>query len=132
MMPVTQRSNGGMVTAPHARAAEAGARILAEGGTAIEAALAVAATLTVVYPHMTGLGGDSFWLIAAPGNIPMTIDGAGRAGSGVTASLYQHLDLRAVPWRGALAANTVAGAVSAWAAAWEINREWGGSDGHRH
>ncbi len=126
MMPVTQRSHGGMVTAPHARAAEAGARILAEGGTAIEAALAVAATLTVVYPHMTGLGGDSFWLIAAPGNIPVTIDGAGRAGSGVTVSLYQRLDLRAVPWRGALAANTVAGAVSAWAAAWEINGEWGG------
>jgi hypothetical protein len=32
MMPVTQRSNGGMVRAPDARAAESGARILAEGG----------------------------------------------------------------------------------------------------
>jgi gamma-glutamyltranspeptidase/glutathione hydrolase len=126
MMPVTQRSNGGMVTAPHVRAAESGVRILEEGGTAIEAALAAAATLAVVYPHMTGLGGDSFWLISAPGNVPMTIDGAGRAGSGVSTSLYRQLGLRAVPWRGALAANTVAGAVSAWAAAWEINGDWGG------
>jgi gamma-glutamyltranspeptidase/glutathione hydrolase len=115
-----------MVTAPHARAAESGAQILAEGGTAIEAALAVAATLSVVYPHMTGLGGDSFWLVAAPGNIPITIDGAGRAGSGVNPALYQQRGLGAVPWRGALAANTVAGAVSAWDAAWEINGAWGG------
>jgi len=54
MMPATTRASGGMVTAPHALAAESGARILADGGTAIEAALAIAATLAVVYPHMTG------------------------------------------------------------------------------
>lgn len=126
MMPVTQHSNGGMVTAPHAAAAAAGARILAEGGNAIEAALATAAALTVVYPHMTGLGGDSFWLIAEPGRVPVTIDGAGRAGSGVIPSLYRQHGLNAVPWRGALAANTVAGAVAAWAAAWDVSGAWGG------
>ncbi|MGO9512760.1 MAG: gamma-glutamyltransferase family protein [Steroidobacteraceae bacterium] len=125
-MMSSTRSSGGMVTAPHALAAESGARILAEGGNAIEAALATAATLTVVYPHMTGLGGDSFWLIAEPGRIPLTIDGAGRAGSGVSVSFYRDRGLSEIPWRGALAANTVAGAVSAWAAAWEINRQWGG------
>ncbi len=126
MMPATTRASGGMVTAPHALAAESGARILADGGTAIEAALAVAATLAVVYPHMTGLGGDSFWLLAEPGCVPRTIDGAGRAGSRVSAALYEKRHLAAVPWRGPLAANTVAGAVSAWAAAWEINLEWRG------
>jgi gamma-glutamyltranspeptidase/glutathione hydrolase len=114
-----------MVTAPHARAAQAGARILAEGGNAIDAALATAAALTVVYPHMTGLGGDSFWLIAEPGRSPLTIDGAGRAGAGVSVSFYRDRGLSEIPWRGALAANTVAGAVSAWAAAWEISRQWG-------
>jgi gamma-glutamyltranspeptidase len=90
MMPATRRASGGMVTAPHVLAAESGARILADGGTAIEAALATAATLAVVYPHMTGLGGDSFWLVAEPGCVPRTIDGAGRAGSRVSAiqSLY--------------------------------------------
>jgi gamma-glutamyltranspeptidase len=122
----TAHSNGGMVTAPHALAAESGARILAEGGNAVEAALAIAATLTVVYPHMTGLGGDSFWLIAEPGRRPLTIDGAGRAGAQVSPSLYQNLGLSEIPWRGPLAANTVAGAVSAWDAAWEISQQWGG------
>jgi oxamate amidohydrolase len=122
----TVRSTGGMVTAPHVRAAESGARVLAEGGNAIEAALAVAATLSVVYPHMTGLGGDSFWLIAEPGRMPVTIDGAGRAGESVTADLYRSRGLKEIPWRGALAANTVAGAVSTWDVAWNMSRQWGG------
>jgi gamma-glutamyltranspeptidase len=122
----TTRSARGMVTAPHARASEAGARVLAEGGNAIEAAMATAATLAVVYPHMTGLGGDSFWLIAEPGQMPLTIDGAGRAGAGVNVSMYHGLGLTEVPWRGPLAANTVAGAVSAWSAAFEVSRRWGG------
>ena len=125
-MMSTRRSSGGMVSAPHALAAQSGARILSEGGNAIEAALATAATLAVVYPHMTGLGGDSFWLIAEPHAHPMTIDGAGRAGRAVSQALYQDRGLDEVPWRGALAANTVAGAVSAWDAAWQINRRWGG------
>jgi oxamate amidohydrolase len=123
---ITTRSSRGMVTAPHALAAQSGARILAAGGNAIEATLATAATLCVVYPHMTGLGGDSFWLIAEPGATPVTIDGAGRAGAGVTPSLYRDLGLREIPWRGPLAANTVAGAVAAWGAAWEASRRWGG------
>jgi gamma-glutamyltranspeptidase len=122
----TTLSNGGMVTAPHAVAAQSGARILAEGGNAIEAALATAATLGVVYPHMTGLGGDSFWLIAEPGKMPLTIDGAGRAGAGVSAALYLDRGLDEIPWRGPLAANTVAGAVSAWNEAWRVSRLWGG------
>jgi gamma-glutamyltranspeptidase len=122
----TARAKAGMVTAPHALAAESGARILAEGGNAIEATLATAATLCVVYPHMTGIGGDSFWLIAAPDSAPLTIDGAGRAGAAVSTALYRDQGLREVPWRGPLAASTVAGAVSAWDAAWQVSRQWGG------
>jgi gamma-glutamyltranspeptidase/glutathione hydrolase len=126
VMPVTQRANGGMATAPHRAAAESAARVLGEGGTAIEAALAMAATLCVVYPHMTGLGGDSFWLIAVPGEPPLTINGAGSAGAAVTPLAYERLGLESVPWRGPLAASTVAGAVSAWDAAAKINAGWGG------
>lgn len=123
---ITTRSAAGMLTAPHALAAQSGARILDEGGNAIEATLATAATLCVVYPHMTGLGGDSFWMIAEPGTAPITIDGAGRSGSQVTTALYRDRGLADIPWRGPLAANTVAGAVSAWDAAWQVSRRWGG------
>ena len=52
----------GVVCAPHSAAVEAGRAILAEGGNAIEAMLAMAATIAVVYPHMNHLGGDGFWL----------------------------------------------------------------------
>ena len=103
----TARSKNGMVSAPHALAAQSGASILAEGGNAIEAALGVAATLCVVYPHMTGLGGDSFWLTAVPGSAPIAVDGAGRAGAAVNPELYHERGLAAIPWRGPLAANTV-------------------------
>ena len=57
----------GIVTAPHALAAQAGLSVLREGGNAIEAMVAAAATIAVVYPHMNALGGDNFWLIHAPG-----------------------------------------------------------------
>src|SRR5216683_3112290 len=93
----TTRSSRGMVTAPHALAAQTGAQILAEGGNAIEAALATAATLAVVYPHMTGLGGDGFWLIAEPGRAPLTIAGAGRAGARVSVSFYRERGLSEAP-----------------------------------
>jgi gamma-glutamyltranspeptidase len=53
----------GVVAAPHALAAEAGLAILAEGGNAIEAMMAMAATIAAVYPHMNHIGGDGFWLV---------------------------------------------------------------------
>ena len=59
-MHKTVASYRGMVVAPHYLAAEAGLNILREGGNAVEAAVATAAALSVVYPHMTGLGGDAF------------------------------------------------------------------------
>jgi gamma-glutamyltranspeptidase/glutathione hydrolase len=104
-----------MVVAPDARAAEAGASILREGGSAIEAAIAAMATLCVVYPHMTGLGGDAFWLVKRPGASPQAVMGAGHAGVRVTPELYA--GYQAIPTRGPLAANTVAGGPSTWAAA---------------
>ncbi len=54
------------VAAPHDIAAEAGRDILAQGGDAIEAMVAMAAAIAVVYPHMNAIGGDGFWLIRDP------------------------------------------------------------------
>ncbi len=103
----------GIVSAPHHLAAEAGLGVLRDGGNAVEAAVATAATLAVVYPHMTGIGGDGFWLIARAGRDEVTaIDASGRAAACVTQALYS--GHAAIPWRGPLAANTVAGTVSGW------------------
>ena len=114
----------GIVTAPHGLAASAGLSVLREGGNAIEAMIAAAATIAVVYPHMNGLGGDGFWLIAAPGAEPVGIDGCGATGRGVAPSLYRGAS--AIPARGPLAANTVAGTVSGWREALALSAEWGG------
>ncbi|WP_207462481.1 gamma-glutamyltransferase family protein [Azospirillum sp. SYSU D00513] len=119
----TPRSLRGMVTSPHHLASEAGLRVLRDGGNAVEAAVAVAATLAVVYPHMTGIGGDGFWLIAAPGGDPVAVDGCGATAAAAKADLYQ--GHKAIPWRGPLAANTVAGTLSGWQAALEVASSWG-------
>ncbi len=105
----------GMVTAPHHLAADAGLGVLRDGGNAVEAAVAVAATLAVVYPHMTGIGGDGFWLICEPDGEVRAVHGCGAAAAKADLALYEGLD--AVPTRGPLAANTVAGTISGWAAA---------------
>ena len=60
--PATLAPNG-MVTCPHALASQAGVDVLRAGGSAIDAAIATSAALSVLYPHMTGIGGDAFWLI---------------------------------------------------------------------
>lgn len=109
------RDTRGIVSAPHHLAAAAGRDVLRDGGSAAEACVAVAATLAVVYPHMTGIGGDGFWLIAEPDGGVHAIHGCGAAAGSADLSLYAGME--AVPFRGALAANTVAGTVSAWEAA---------------
>lgn len=56
----------GMAVAPHHLASQSALSVLRDGGSAIEAMVAAAATIAVVYPHMNGLGGDGFWLIVPP------------------------------------------------------------------
>src|SRR2546429_1196825 len=57
------RASRGLVATPHALASEAGLAVLERGGNAVDAAIAAGAAIAVVYPHMNGVGGDSFWLI---------------------------------------------------------------------
>jgi oxamate amidohydrolase len=108
----------GVVCAPHFAAAEAGRDILAEGGNALEAMLAMAAMIAVVYPHMNHLGGDAFWLIREPSGRVRTIMAAGPAGSMALPEFYR--DYETIPPRGPLAALTVPGAVGGWTLALEL------------
>lgn len=123
----TVRARRGMVTSSHHLAAEAGLRVLREGGNAIEAMIAAAATISVVYPHMNGLGGDGFWLISTPDQrAPRAITAVGAAGQNVDEAYYRAHGVDVIPSRGPLAANTVAGTVSGWQKALAISAEWGG------
>lgn len=115
MVLTTITGRNGMTSAPHFLAAQAGRDVLRDGGNAVEACVAIAAMLAVVYPHMTGIGGDGFWVIAEPDGRVHGIHGCGGAAAKADLSLYAGLD--AVPTRGPLAANTVAGTISGWAAA---------------
>jgi len=126
-MNLYTESRGGLAVAPHAQAAESAAAVLAEGGNAIEACVAMAATLSAVYPHMTGLGGDSFWLLHQPGEAVQSILASGRSAASVDRQLYADAGYSSIPYRGGDAAITVAGTVSGWDAALETStRDWGG------
>src|SRR5213592_1868347 len=102
------RGRRAMAVAPHALAAQSALEIMREGGNAIEAMVAAAATIAVVYPHMNSIGGDAFWLISEPGKPPVGIDACGRAARLATPAFYRERGCSAIPSRGPLAANTVA------------------------
>ena len=123
-MRQTLTSPRGMVTAPHHLAASSACAVLREGGNAIEAMVAAAATIAVVYPHMNAIGGDGFWLISEPGQAPVAIDACGRAVGAATLDFYA--GHTAIPGRGPLAANTVAGAISGWQEALRHSERLGG------
>ena len=114
---------GGMHVAPHHLAAQAGRDVLREGGNAIEAMVAAAAAIAVVYPHMNAIGGDGFWLIHEPGKPPVAIDACGSAAGLATRDFY--VGDSVIPPRGPKAALTVAGTVGGWAKALEVAAPWG-------
>lgn len=114
---------GGMVSAPHHLAAQAGADVLRDGGNAVEAMVAAAAAIAVVYPHMNGIGGDGFWLISEPGKEPVAIQACGPAAGLADRNFYA--GDTTIPARGPRAALTVAGAIGGWQAALEFAGRWG-------
>ncbi len=106
------------MTAPHRVATKVGAEVMEAGGSAIEAMVAAAAAISVVYPHMNGIGGDAFWVVKRPGQAPVSIMGCGAAAELATPEWYTNFD--AIPSRGAKAALTVPGAVGSWQAALDL------------
>lgn len=114
-------SQAGAVTSPHPLATAVGAQVLQEGGTAIEAAVAMGAMLTVVTPHFCGLGGDAVWLVADHERNRRCFLGIGQAAQAVKA------DGRAIPLRGPGSMLTTACLIDSWQHALDYStRMWSG------
>ncbi len=105
---------GGAVAAGHYLAAEAGARILAEGGNAADAACAMGVALQVLEPHLNGPAGEVPILVyeARPERI-YAISGQGPAPEQATPAALQELGIELIPPDGFLGA-TVPAAWDAW------------------
>lgn len=101
--------------------------VLREGGNAIEAMISVAATIAVVYPHMNSLGGDSFWVMRGPNGVPGGIDASGYSAAAASLEAYKSQGMSdRIPFRGGVAALTVAGTVGGWGLAHQVSRAIGG------
>src|SRR5215470_16948507 len=89
----------GMAATSHPLASQVANDILKAGGTAADAAVAAAATLAVVEPHMTGVGGDCFCLVAKPGAPVWGYNGSGRAAAAASAAALWERGVRALDLR---------------------------------
>lgn len=106
----------GAVSCAHQYAASAGLDMLRRGGNAVDAAVAMSATLSVVEPQSTGAGGMGFMTIAVPGRAePVVLDFMGVAPQAATLAAFEDPASRDIGVRAAL----VPGAVAGWAAALE-------------
>lgn len=102
----------GVVATSNPLAAQAGLRMLIAGGSAVDAAIATATTLTVVEPWVNGIGSDAFALVW-DGERLHGLNGSGRAPASHTPDLFNELGLEQVPSRGWLPV-TIPGAPAAW------------------
>lgn len=114
-------AESGMVATSHPLASATALGVLKDGGNAVDAALAASATLCVVEPHMTGIGGDCFVILAEPDGSVHGLNGSGRAPMAVDAAWYRDNGFAGMPQSGPLAV-TVPGAVDAW---WRLGQRFG-------
>ena len=115
-------SSNNMMVSPHWLASQVGSDIMKSGGNAIEAMIASAAVISVVYPHMNSLGGDNFWIISDKALNVKAIDASGYSAKKATIEFYNDKGLKNIPSRGPLAALTVPGAVAGWEKAFEYSK----------
>lgn len=89
------------VAAAHPLAAEAGAAVLAEGGSAVDAAIAAQMVLTLVEPQSSGIGGGAF-LLLTNGQQTWAYDGREAAPAGVNERLFLQADGQPLPFADAV------------------------------
>src|SRR5512143_3399010 len=107
-------ANHGLVATSQPLAAQAGLRMLMQGGNAVDAAVATAAVLNVVEPMSTGIGGDLFALTYSAQTDQLTaLNGSGRAPWAISIDAVKRLGETEMPERGPLSI-TVPGTVDGW------------------
>ncbi len=104
-----------MVTSSHPAASLAGARVLADGGNAIDATLAMAAMTWLTLPGQCGIGGDAFAVVREPDGRVWTVNGSGYGPDGGSGDFYRAQRFTSIPMDGPLAV-AVPGAPAALAA----------------
>ncbi len=109
-----RRAARGMVCTVDHLASGAGLGVLADGGTAVDAAIAASAALAVTAQHMCGMGGDLWALVHTGSGPPDTLNSSGRAGSGSDAAALRTEGLVSMPFRGDLRSVPVPGCVDGW------------------
>jgi gamma-glutamyltranspeptidase/glutathione hydrolase len=114
----------GMVTTPHAWATLAGLDVLRKGGNAVDAAIAVSATLMVVAPHQGSPGGDAFWLIRPAGGPTVALNATGRSPIAASIEELAAQGHQRIPAYTAYAV-TVPGVVDGW---FQAHRRYGTVD----
>ncbi|MCE2517395.1 MAG: gamma-glutamyltransferase family protein [Alphaproteobacteria bacterium] len=122
------RAQNGMITTSHPIATAAGLKVLAEGGSAVDAAITATSLLSVAEPQMTGIGGDCFALVSKDGSTDIiALNGAGRAPANASGEGIRAQGLDAIP-RHSPHAVTIPGAVDAWA---KLHEKFGRHDWDR-
>ena len=95
--------NNGMVASSQPLATLSGYKILAHGGNAVDAAVAMVSTLNVVEPHSAGLGGDAFALIyLAKQNKIVGMNGSGKSPGRADISFFHEKGIKEIPSLGIL------------------------------
>lgn len=97
-------------------ATQAGMWAFSRGGNAVDAAIAANAAIAVTGPHLCGLGGDLFAIVATPGGDVVGLNASGRAGSGSDPAELRAEGHTAMPFRGDLRTVTIPGCVDGWTA----------------
>src|SRR5665647_871641 len=113
----------GMAATSHPLATLAALDALRDGGTAADAAVAAVATLCVVEPHMTGIGGDCYSLVSRPGQPVWGYNGSGRAGAKASLEALRAQGMTEIG--NSIHAVTVPGAIDAWEAILKAHGRFG-------
>jgi gamma-glutamyltranspeptidase/glutathione hydrolase len=106
-------ATAGMAATSHPLATLAAIDVLRGGGNAVDAAVTAVAVLCVIEPHMTGIGGDCFALIAEEAKPVWGYNGCGRSGAAASTEALLEKGLRTIEIASPHAVN-VPGAIEAW------------------